>query len=700
MGKAIVDPIADAFGSLAVDWQEVDECPEATADNPYGEPAYATVRIRLPHESSAEVTIAEVVWSDRFKRPPCWMRWLLTLGYLIRSLPAVLMLIGPDRRDHAFWLDDPSPKKRPFLSALCSGLNLWRYLASPDFRHFMRVGWRLLTLALLLSALVGLGAEYPWLSVGISLIVFVLLATRINVADHVITAAARDVERNRLLDYLESRLRWLEQRCESVVIIAHSQGGYLAHQLLTRDGGRNQEGVRRFVGVGSGLKPISILGQTRRPAVMVVSWLLPAASLCLTWGILPLTSDAPMMSRIMKALAGATMLMAMPVAALASERGTMQFNGVVDSLRPHSVDDFLPFDVTGMEGWRWALIGAGVLILLCCVPAVRRITKPAERSFLELPQGSRGKLDWQEHSSQHDVVGRMLLPVLPEGVEQEATPVLGHPLRDHTLYFAPDSILVRHLAGDLLADLQEATRQNFRAEEWQEKVACYSQALRKQHDRRRMFHGLLTLAVTFVVLIPRLALGASLPGAVLHAWLPLGVAAIILSYLFTRRGHKSLREAVAALDTELRGESSHKPLLAVLPPDRRLVTAVALTLGSFLAATGALWLTYIQQFLPQWQLSHPGAGLIGGVVLVVLAAATASGYRVKRRWALGAAVLTLLPPITSRVPHSPGLPTWAAAPGLASSATVVLLVSVAVIALTRAVPVALPARRNDDMGRG
>ncbi|MYT27517.1 MULTISPECIES: hypothetical protein [unclassified Streptomyces] len=588
MGKSMVDPIAQAYGRSAVDWQETPERPEATADAPYGEPAYAVARIRIPERPTAKVTIAEAVWSDCFRRPPWWLRWLLTLRYMGRSLPTALMLIGPDRRDRAFWLGDGSPEERPFLNTLRGGLSLRAYFTSPEVRQMMRIGWRLLTLAVLFSALVGLATTHPWAAAVIAAVVIGVLCTRLNVADHVITAAARDTEREALLGYLEHRLRWLERRCDDIVIIAHSQGGYLAHQLLARDNGRNQAKVIRFVGVGSGLKPISILRQTQRPAVLLVSWLLPAASLCFSWGLLPLFSDASVMAGVMKAMAGTTMLLAMPLITLTPERTSAQLNHALDAIRPQALSDYLPIDITGMDGTRWGLVAVGALITAGCAPLVRRFIRPVIQDSLNLPKGTSAReLEWREHSSQHDMVGRMLLPPLPDQVEQEATPVLGHPLRDHTLYFSPDGMLVRQLAGDVLSDLETKTK-SFGAAEWQGKVARYTQALRKQHDRRRMFHGLITLAVAFAVLVPQLALGASLPGAVVRMWLPLGLVALFLSYIFTRRGRKSLRKMVAALDTELSGGPPHEPLLAIVPPTRRPVIVISLLLGSLFAAYGAV----------------------------------------------------------------------------------------------------------------
>ncbi|MCR8573589.1 hypothetical protein [Streptomyces sp. Isolate_219] len=669
MGKSLVDPIATAYGPSAVEWEETTERSEATADAPYGEPAHATARIRVPDGPTAEVLIAEAVWSNRFSRLPRWLRVILTLGYLGWKLPAVLMLVGPDRRDHAVGLP-----------------------ATEGFGLLMRFAWRMLTLIVLSAAMLTLATAHPWVALAIALIALGLLGTRLNLVEHVITAAARDTEREALLDYLEDRLRWLERRCDAIVIVAHSQGGYLAHQLLGRDGGRNQKKVVRLVGVGSGLKPIWVLRQTRRPVVLALSWLLPAASLCLARGLLPLAADPSGMAGAMKAMAISTRRLAVPLASSTPASESAERRDIADAVQPHSLTDLLPFGgMTGMDGMRWTLVAVGVLLSVGCALLTRHFFKSSDRDALKLPKGPGGKLDWRELSSQHDMVGRMLLPTLPAEVEQDATPVLGHALRDHTMYFAPDGMLVRQLAGDLLSDLQTATKRSFGATEWRDRVARYTQALRKQHDRRRAFHGLLILAVTFVVLVPRLALGASLPGAVVDTCLPLAVVSFFLSYVFTGRGRTSMRKTVATLDAELRGGSAHEPLLAIVPPGRRLVPASALALSALLAAYGALWLTRIQQLLPHWQVAHPGAGLIAGVVLVVMAAATASGYRVKRRWALGAAALVAIPPLASRIPHPAGVPAWAAAPGLMSAMVIAMLVGIAVIALTRTVPVPLPA---------
>ncbi|MFE1790696.1 hypothetical protein ACFW7J_20255 [Streptomyces sp. NPDC059525] len=334
MGKTIVDPLTKAHGASSVIWTDTPECRESSADWPFGAPAHATARIMVPGQRAATVLIAEAVWSDRFRRPPWYLRWLRTVTYLVRSLPGVLLLLGPDRRDRSFWVSTETSFKSTFLRSIRNGLWPIGFFASPDMRHMGRMGWRFLTSLVLLAAFMALLSEHPWVAGGGAAALVVLLSTRLNVADHVIMAAVRDHEREKLLDYLEDRLRWMQERCDKIVIVAHSQGGFLAHQLMARQGGRNQRKVIRLVGVGSGLKPIWILQQARRPFVATVAWALPFASICLAWGTSPLIepSSSEVAAGVLMQLTATTPSLALPLAAQFPEFGTTVMQGMAESL--------------------------------------------------------------------------------------------------------------------------------------------------------------------------------------------------------------------------------------------------------------------------------------------------------------------------------------------------------------------------------
>ncbi|MFJ3934199.1 hypothetical protein [Streptomyces sp. NPDC090029] len=602
----------------------------------------------------------------------------------------MLLLVGPDRRDRSFWVPTETSSKSTFFRSIRNRLWPIGFLTSPDMRHMGRMGWRFLTSLMLLAAFMALLSEHPWVACGAAGVLVVLLSTRLNVADHVITAAVRDQEREKLLDYLEDRLRWMRERCDKVVIVAHSQGGFLAHQLMARHGGRNQRKVIRLVGVGSGLKPIWILQQARRPFVAAVAWVLPLASICLAWGTSPLfePSNSAVAAGMLMQLTATTSSLALPLAAQSPEFGTTMMQGVAESLERIQSGILLVGDMT----WdRWTAIAvSGALTVACGLIIKFRIAPDAKAPFvLPTPNGAK-PLKWHEYSSQHDMVGRMLLPTLPAGVEQEATPVLGHPLRDHTTYFDGEGLLTRRLAAGLLMDVDSSTHWRLGGRRWMETVARYERALRKQHDRRRCFQAVLMLWAAFAVLVPRMARGATLVEAVLAGWLPLGLMTVVLSVVFTWRGRRSHRKMVALLDAELRGQLQADPPVRIVPPEYRTTTSLSLAIGAVLAFYGALWLRILSDLHPAWHVRSPGAPLLAAILLATMSAAACSGYRVKRRWAAGAALLAALPALTSGGPIGLQASGWTTAPGGTLAATVLATVVVAVISLSRARVVPFP----------
>ncbi|MFJ1957738.1 hypothetical protein ACIOGT_31245 [Streptomyces microflavus] len=690
MGRGIVDPIAKALGESSVTWTETPECRKSSAEWPFGTPAHATVGITGPETQTGTVLIAEAVWADRFPRPPWYLRWLLTLGFVLLSLPAALLLVGPDRRDRSFWAPTETSFRQTFLSSLRDGLRPGAFLVSPDFRHVARMAWRFLTSVVLLAAFTAMFMEHPWWTASCAAVLIVLLSTRLNVADHVITAAARDQEREKLLDFLEERLRWMRAHCDEIVMVAHSQGGFLAHQLMARHGGRNQSKVVRLVGVGSGLKPIWLLQQIKRPLVWAVAWMLPIASLCLAWGTSPLIepSNSEVSAGMLMQLKAMVPALALPLAAQSTEFSTGTLQDMAESMERVQSGLLLVGD---MSWGRWAAIMVSAMLTLVCGLIIKIHIRPASKSLFALPPSKGPKqLRWEEYSSQHDMVGRMLLPTLPQGVEQEATPVLGHPLGDHTKYFDGDGLLGRRLAARLLADLESSRRRNFGARQWAETVARYERALRKQHDRRRCFQGVLMLWVTMGVLTPRIAGGATIVGSVIASWKPLVVATLVLSAVFTWRGRRSHRELVAMLDAELRGEPQQTPPVRIVVPERRTATTMALALGAVFAFLGALGLSLLSRLQPAWNVGSPGAPMLAAIILAILAGAAGSGYRVRRRWVAGAGLLACLPALISNGPLDASAPAWATAPGGPLAAVVLVAASIALIGLMRARMVHLP----------
>jgi hypothetical protein len=61
-----------------------------------------------------------------------------------------------------------------------------------------------------------------------------------------------------------SDLRWLQDRCEKVAVVAHSQGAAIAHQVLKDDSSKNDDGsgpdgVQAFITIGQGISKLHLL---------------------------------------------------------------------------------------------------------------------------------------------------------------------------------------------------------------------------------------------------------------------------------------------------------------------------------------------------------------------------------------------------------------------------------------------------------
>lgn len=95
----------------------------------------------------------------------------------------------------------------------------------------------------------------------------------------------QETQRAALVSGVKASLQWLAARCERIVVIAHSQGGAIAHEAL-RDGMPRQ--VQGFISVGSGLEKLEFLRLVREQGAGV----LPATLLSPLIGLALLTLAA------------------------------------------------------------------------------------------------------------------------------------------------------------------------------------------------------------------------------------------------------------------------------------------------------------------------------------------------------------------------------------------------------------------------
>ncbi|MFC9089945.1 lipase family protein [Nocardiopsis dassonvillei] len=610
----------------------------------------------------------------------------------------MFLLVGPDRRDREVLLDHQVGRgnfgfRSVFLFAMRD-----LFTPGPEEQQMYRLGWRLLVLLVWTFAFISLVSVHPLALPVLILFLLAFLLSRYNVIQPVVTVAECDPDRETLLDYLEDRLDWLRGQCDEIVIIAHSQGGYLVHQLLARDGGRNQEKVVRLACIGSGLKPIWILRQTRDWRAALIMWLFPVASLSLTWGLIPILS--PGLSAAASSLLVAVASLAVPLTVPIAAMEPMMMISVSQNMSEvwlWLVYTSPFFTVSEMTLARWVAVVLAVGLTCLGAWLMRRSALSHRRDTLELPVTNRcsGPLVWQEYSSHHDMVGRMLLPTLPKEVEQKAVPVVGHPLNDHTRYFDPQGILVRILAGSLLVDLERTTRRNFGADAWNEQIERYATALREQHDRRRRFHGLLMFGMSLFLVIPSLAEGDNIFRVLMEIWPWFAAVTMSLSFLFTWRSHRSHRQLIDALDSELRGDPEIKYRVRIMPPGKRKWPTLLLLAAALFAFSGSMGMFIIGRLHSHGEALSAGGMLLAAMVLAVLSAAVASGYRIKRRWlvavmALATSSVVVAPVLTASAPTLTGLSGLVFVPGVSVAVAVALVTIGAAVRLTRSTPVPFP----------
>src|ERR1044072_3978106 len=110
--------------------------------------------------------------------------------------------------------------------------------------------------------------------IGVALVagIVIYLGSRFNVVGHVVVAATDSAELHKIHDRVEEALGWARAHAKRVVVVAHSQGGYLAHDVLSNAAAPQRHTVE-LVGVGSGLKPSWLLRQLHRRRVLAAAWI-------------------------------------------------------------------------------------------------------------------------------------------------------------------------------------------------------------------------------------------------------------------------------------------------------------------------------------------------------------------------------------------------------------------------------------------
>ncbi|WP_143223827.1 hypothetical protein [Actinomyces oris] len=372
------------------------------------------------------ISFQECIWSDAFSRPAVKeMIW-----WTLSRLPlAPLFLLTPDSED----LERITSEKRPLgpvvrfavrFLLLTGAVTLASTLILYTFLCFRFIG--IIPSALIISLIVALSWTFRE-----KLEIF---HRKYNLIGHVRVAASQTVgQASEISTRIDEAVSRICSYSNSVTVLAHSQGGFLAHKQLSKS--RHRRNISRLIGVGSGLRPISVLSACENRKKIFAIWiLLFLNSINVPASFYALSFFSQYLKYILSQFRNFTpyiLTMLIPV----DSRGSI-------------IISQLPFTHLDIRSLAYILFIPPLLFvftMIICVISAVIINKTFTSKVEEIP-----KLEWVEISTSHDIVGRIPFPNLPDRVVSLPVGSEGNPLFDHLNYFAQD-MLTPKIVGTCLA---------------------------------------------------------------------------------------------------------------------------------------------------------------------------------------------------------------------------------------------------------
>ncbi len=232
-------------------------------------PAYARIDINMPrpdgrHSDTERWLFAEAWWSNSVQAPDTarLLIWMFT------RLPLIVMWHFFGGQRHA--ADAVAPQRRIWDVPVPGFVAL---AAKSMLTPILIVLMQLVVAVALLLWLVPFGA---WRQA----LLDVVRVLTLTLGDSYVLLE-QDVQRAALVSRVRLHLQWLQARVQKVVVIAHSQGGAIAHSALA-----DSVPVALFITVGSGLEKLEFLRlvRDRRVGLRAAAFAAP----CLVAGVVPL----------------------------------------------------------------------------------------------------------------------------------------------------------------------------------------------------------------------------------------------------------------------------------------------------------------------------------------------------------------------------------------------------------------------------
>jgi len=221
------------------------------------------------NENSYKITLSECVWSDKFERPG--RREMLS--WIIGRLPAFLFLLLPDSREAEHLFDG----SKNIMGTRFAVHFMIRFLLFTGITSWTL--WSIYTISLWAVNRAS-HSEVEFIALAVLTTITTVLAVKFhsnwNLAGHVkVVSELNSEEAEKITRFVQSKIEDARFQSHSTTVVAHSQGGLLAHDALTRINSKSASQLRLF-GVGSGIRPITLFRSLRRwPGILYLwSWFL------------------------------------------------------------------------------------------------------------------------------------------------------------------------------------------------------------------------------------------------------------------------------------------------------------------------------------------------------------------------------------------------------------------------------------------
>jgi hypothetical protein len=424
-----------------------------------------------------------------------------------------------------------------------------------------------------------------------------------NLIGDVRMAATDDAEVAKIIGEINQSIDSALAVADRVVIVGHSQGGYLSyHALREREPTAKGKNIH-LIGVGSGLKPIWVLKHFTNGWTILRTWLLILGYFFILVSLLPVFLGVLAFEK--------------PNLITWSSKAALSLSDITSRspFRPASPDwgvDPQSLLVFAPDYKQVILFAVGLALVLLGRRKAVFLAQP-DVDPLQRPTAVRR---WTEITSSIDSVGRLAYPHLFDA-EVWDNPSYGNPLLDHISYFRRSSPVTWYLASHFFAPLLGSTAPALR---------CWANYLDVRTWRARSFVtalGILLLGAYAINRVDPSARGlGSLSAQVTHpGYLLFGLLLIA-----------AINPVLAICDRyRMTRFVASKP---IQPPPRIVQSPAMLRWGNFAAwvsiaafafGSGHHLIKYAPMTSAEGRIL-PVAPIVMGVALCVLAAAIGAGY--------------------------------------------------------------------------